>query len=161
MKRLAYLVIVALAVLAPTAALAITKTGQPAPALALSTSTGKPFTLSSLKGKAVYLNFFASWCGPCNEEAPAIGRLSAKYKARGLTVVGVNELESAQKAGEFLKQYHLPYGAVLDSDGKTGRDFGAIGLPMHVFIDRKGVVKTSRLGEMSPQEIETAIKGIL
>jgi len=161
MKRLVYPVIAALAMLVPTAALAIAKAGQPAPVMALSTSTGKPFTLASLKGKAVYLNFFASWCGPCNSEAPSIGKLSTKYKAKGLTVVGVNELESGKQADEFLKKYHLPYGAVLDSDGKTGRDFGAIGLPMHVFIDRNGVVKTSRLGEMSPQEIETAIKEIL
>jgi len=161
MKRSAYLAAALLAVGLPTAALALPKVGQPAPVLSLPTSTGKPFVLSSLKGKAVYLNFFASWCGPCNEEASSIGKLSAKYKPKGLTVVGVNELESAQKAGAFLKQYHLPYGAVLDSDGKAGRDYGAIGLPLHVFIDRHGNVKSYRLGEMSPAEIESAIKEAL
>jgi len=161
MKRFASTAAIALALLVPVAALAIARVGQPAPALALQTSAGKPFTLSSLKGKAVYLNFFATWCGPCNEEAPAIGKLSTKYKGRGLTVVAVDELENAQKAQGFLKQYRLPYGALLDTDGRSGREVGAIGLPLHVFIDRGGVVKTYRLGEMSPQEIESAIKGIL
>jgi thiol-disulfide isomerase/thioredoxin len=161
MKRSVYIAAAILAVAIPTAALALPKVGQPAPVLALSTTAGKPFVLSSLKGKAVYLNFFASWCGPCNEEASSIGKLSAKYKAKGLTVVGVNELESAQKAEGFLKQYHLPYGAILDSDGKVGRDYGAIGLPLHVFIDRNGNIKSYRLGEMSPAEIEAAIKETL
>jgi hypothetical protein len=60
-----------------------------------------------------------------------------------------------------LVKYHLSYGAVVDGDGKTGKDYGAIGLPVHIFIDRRGVVKTYRLGEMNRDEIEMAIKGIL
>jgi cytochrome c biogenesis protein CcmG/thiol:disulfide interchange protein DsbE len=160
MKRLAFALPFVLAVL-PVAAPAVPRVGQPAPAFSLPTVDGKTLTLASLKGKPVYLNFFATWCVPCNEEAPDIGKLSDKYRARGLTVVGVNELEDPRKAKEFLTKYHLAYGAVVDSDGTMGKDYGAIGLPVHIFIDRSGVVKTYRLGEMDRGEIESAIKGIL
>jgi cytochrome c biogenesis protein CcmG/thiol:disulfide interchange protein DsbE len=145
----------------PAAALAAPRVGQPAPAFSLPTIDGKTLTLASLRGKAVYLNFYATWCPPCNEEAPVIGRLSDKYKARGLTVLGVDELEDATKAKEFLTKHHLTYGAVVDGDGKAGKDYGALGLPVHIFIGRDGVVKTFRYGEMNPDEIEAAIKGIL
>ena len=161
MKRFVLAAVLIAGCAIPVAALAVPKVGQPAPAFALPTVDGKTLTLSSLKGKPVYLNFYATWCGPCNEEAPVIGKLSDKYKARGLLVLGVNELENPQKAKEFLTKYHLAYTAVVDGDGKAGKDYGALGLPVHIFIDRGGVVKTYRLGEMNPDEIETAIKGIL
>jgi thiol-disulfide isomerase/thioredoxin len=105
--------------------------------------------------------FVAGETGPCNEEAPSIGKLSARYKKRGLVVLGVNELENSQKAKEFLVKYTLPYTAVVDPDGAAGKDYGALGLPVHIFINRAGVVATYRLGEMNPDEIETAIRGIL
>jgi cytochrome c biogenesis protein CcmG/thiol:disulfide interchange protein DsbE len=155
-------VIVATAPSPPAVAFGVPHVGQPAPAFSLPTVDGKTLTLASLRGKPVYLNFYATWCPPCNEEAPAIGKLSQKFKSRGLVVLGVNELESAQKAREFLTKYHLPYTAVVDADGKAGEDYGvSIGLPVHVFIDRNGNVKTYRPGEMTPGEIETAIVGIV
>ncbi len=158
---LALLAVVTLAGVAPLAALAAPHVGQPAPAFSLPTVDGKTLTLASLKGKPVYLNFYATWCGPCNEEAPTIGKFSQRFKSRGLTVLGVNELENPQKAKEFLTKYHLPYTAVVDSDGQAGKQYGALGLPVHIFIDRSGIVKTYRLGEMNADEIEAAIKGIL
>jgi peroxiredoxin len=147
--------------LLPGVALAAPKVGQPAPAFSLPTVDGKTLTLASLKGKAVYLNFYATWCPPCNVEAPVIGKMSDKYKARGLTVLGVDELEDPGKAKEFLTKHHLAYAAIVDGDGKMGKDYGAFGLPVHIFIDREGVVKSLRYGEMNPDEIEAAIKGIL
>jgi cytochrome c biogenesis protein CcmG, thiol:disulfide interchange protein DsbE len=161
MKRFVLAVTLAGACAFPAAAVAVPKVGQPAPAFSLPTIDGRTLTLASLRGKPVYLNFYATWCEPCNEEAPVIGKLSEKYRTRGLTVLGVNELEDPQKAKEFLTKYHLAYSAVIDGDGKMGKDYGAIGLPVHIFIDRGGVVKTYRLGEMNRDEIESAIKGIL
>jgi cytochrome c biogenesis protein CcmG/thiol:disulfide interchange protein DsbE len=159
--RLVCAALVTAAVGVPAAALALPRVGQPAPAISLPTVDGNTLTLASLRGKPVYLNFYATWCPPCNDEAPVIGKLSTKYKARGLTVLGVDELENPVKAKQFLTDHHLPYTAVVDADGVAGKDYGAIGLPVHVFIDRSGIVKTFRQGEMNPDEIETAIKGIL
>ena len=122
--------------------------------------TGSKFSLSSLKGKPVYLNFFASWCAPCNEEAPSVVSLAKKYHAKGLVVVGVDEQESADKAKGFADKYKMTYPIVLD-DGPMGKDYGVLALPVHVFIDRNGKISTYRLGEMNPGEIEDAIKKIV
>jgi len=149
------------AVVVPWSASAALRAGDPEPALTFPTATGKTLVLASYKGKPVYLNFFATWCPPCNSEAPSVGKLAAKYAKRGLAVIGVDELEGAPKAQSFMGQYHLAYPAVLDSDGGALRAFGGFGLPVHVFIARSGTVKVVHIGEMSPAEIEAAIKSIL
>ena len=156
-----FLSVAAALALVPAAALAIPQAGKPAPAFSLPSPNGKPVSLESLKGKPVYVNFFASWCGPCNTEAPSIGKLRAQYAKRGLQVLGIDELDPGQ-ALAFQKKYANPYGLVaIDDDGAIGKKYGAIAMPVHVFIDRRGVVKTYRVGEMHAVEIEAAIKDAL
>ncbi len=116
--------------------------------------------MSSLRGKPVYLNFFATWCPPCNEEAPSINALQKRYAADGLQIVGVDELENASKAAQFVRKYALIYPAVVD-DGTLQTQYDVNGLPVHVFIDRKGVVRKIVPGEMSESQIAAAIQGIL
>jgi peroxiredoxin len=155
----------ALAALAlfPAAALAIPQAGKPAPAFSLPSPDGKKtVSLEALKGKPVYVNFFASWCGPCNDEAPSIGKLRAQYAKRGLQVVGVDELDAPGQGAAFQKKYNNPYGLVaIDDNGSVGKQYNTVAMPVHVFIDRHGIVKTFRLGQMSPAEIETAIKEVV
>jgi peroxiredoxin len=146
----------------PLAASAVPRAGDDAPAFSLPRAdNGKTQTLKGFKGKPVYVSFFASWCAPCNEEAPSIVTLSKRYKKRGLITVGVNELDPKPKAKEFVAKYKIPYEVLLDADGVMGKDYGAIALPVHVFIAKDGKVSTYRLGEMSPNEIEDAIKKII
>jgi cytochrome c biogenesis protein CcmG/thiol:disulfide interchange protein DsbE len=148
--------------LLPAAALAVPQVGKPAPALSLPSIDGKSVSLERLRGKPVYLNFFANWCGPCNVEAPSIGALRRKYASRGLAVVGVDELDPPGGAATFEKKYNDPYGFVgIDDSGSVGRTFGAVAMPVHVFIDKNGIVRTFRIGEMNAVQIETAIKTIL
>lgn len=137
------------------------QTGRPAPDFTAPLSTGGNFKLSSLRGKAVYLNYFANWCAPCNQEAPDINALQKQYRNRKFVVLGVDEQESASRANEFLHKYGSTYKAVLDQDGSLLRPYGAIGLPVHVFIDRRGNIKLIRNGEMNKSEIEKAIRSIL
>jgi len=153
--------LLALAAFAPSPVFAAVRAGDPEPALTFPTATGKTLALASYKGKPVYLNFFATWCPPCNSEAPSVGKLASAYAKRGLAVIGVDELESGPKAQSFITQYHLSYPAVLDSDGSALRAFGGFGLPVHVFISRNGTVKLVHIGEMSRAEIEAAVKSIL
>ena len=147
----------------PSAALAVPQPGKPAPALDLPSLDGnKHVSLAALRGKPVYVNFFASWCGPCNSEAPSIGALRRKYDKRGLQFVGVDELDPPSSGASFVKKYNDPYDLVaIDDSGNTGRTFGTVVMPVHVFIDRKGIVKQFVLGEMNPSQIEAALKAIM
>lgn len=143
------------------AAPSVAVVGKPAPNWTETTYSGSKLSLGSLRGKPVYLNFFATWCPPCNEEAPGINKLAQRYAARGLQVVGIDELESAKKAAEFVRLHHLSYQAVADDNGTLQTQYSINGLPVHVFIDRSGVIRKMVAGEMSDREIENAIQSIL
>ncbi len=121
---------------------------------------GGTLELASLKGKAVYLNFFATWCPPCNEEAPAINALQQKYASQGLQVVGVDVLENAAAAEKFRTEHKLVYPALADS-GTLRDEYNINGLPVHVFIDRAGVVKNIVVGELSPSEMDENVQRII
>jgi len=159
LARLAALVLV-VASLATVPALAVPHAGDAAPAFTLPTVRGGTLSLTQLRGKPTYLNFFASWCAPCNAEAASVGDLYKKFHRRGLWVVGVNEQEDKGKALGFAAKYRWPFAVVLD-DGTMAKGYGAIALPVHIFIDKRGTVSTYRLGEMAPTEIQAAIVKIL
>lgn len=133
---------------------------RPAPAWSEPTTRGATLSLASLRGNVIYLNFFATWCPPCNEEAPAIEALARAYRTRGLRVVGVDVLENARKAAEFAREHHLSYPIVVD-DGTLRDQYAIDGLPVHVFIDRAGVVRTVVVGEMSAQAMRDDVTRLL
>jgi cytochrome c biogenesis protein CcmG/thiol:disulfide interchange protein DsbE len=159
-RSLSFAAAAVLAVAAP--ALAIPRAGDAAPPLSLETSEGKTVATAQMRGKPVYLNFFATWCGPCRIETPAIVRLSKKYSAKGLRVVGVDVGENAGKARDFARDFSVPYQLAVDPDSSTRTSYGGgLYFPLHVFIDAKGVVRMYHPGEMSDGEIEAAIARIL
>jgi cytochrome c biogenesis protein CcmG, thiol:disulfide interchange protein DsbE len=121
---------------------------------------GGTLELASLKGKAVYLNFFATWCPPCNEEAPAINALQQKYASQGLQVVGVDVLENAAAAEKFRDEHKLVYPALADS-GMLRDEYNINGLPVHVFIDKTGIIKNVVVGELSPSEMDENVQRII
>jgi thiol-disulfide isomerase/thioredoxin len=138
----------------------VARVGHVAPQWTDPNSSGGIFSSNSLRGKPVYLNFFATWCPPCNEEAPYINAMQKQYAAQGLRVVGIDELESAKKAQQFAHKYTLVYPTVVDQ-GTLQTLYGVNGLPVHVFIDRSGVVRKIVAGEMSKSDITAAIRAIL
>jgi cytochrome c biogenesis protein CcmG, thiol:disulfide interchange protein DsbE len=143
-----------------TASRSTAHVGQPAPSWSEPSIPGPNLSLASLRGKAVYLNFFATWCPPCNEEAPAIDALARAYGPRGLQVVGVDVLENARKAGGFRSDHHLVYPVVVDS-GALRNQYNVNGLPVHVFIDRSGIVQKIVVGELSPAAMRENIERVL
>ena len=107
-------------------------------------------TLSSddLDGNPVVLNFFASWCLPCREEAPLLEDTYQEYRARGVRFVGVN-LQDTETAGrEFVEEFGITYPVVKDYDKVLAEDLGVtIGLPQTFFVDSSGLVSSQRSGE--------------
>lgn len=136
------------------------RVGGPEPKWSLPTTTGEKLTQKSFAGKPVYLNFFATWCPPCNEEAPDVNAMEKKYGAQGLQVVGVDEAENVDKARTFVKEHNLVFPAVVD-DGTLEDAFLVNGLPLHVFIGRDGVIQMIHPGEMSRAQIESAVRSLL
>ncbi len=92
---------------------------QPAPNWSEASLPGPRLSLASLHGKVIYLNFFATWCPPCNEEAPSIDALARTYASRGLQVVGVDVLENGRKAAAFRSEHRLTYPVVIDRGDLT------------------------------------------
>ena len=134
--------------------------GAPAPSFSEPTAAGTTLTMASLEGKPLWLSFFATWCPPCNEEAPVISSVRDEYAARGLQVVGIDVLENAAKARQFVEMHHLEYPAVVDS-GALRDAYDINGMPVNVFIDKTGVVRSIEIGEMTRPEMEADVKKIL
>lgn len=97
-------------------------------------------TLSSLRGKAVVVNFWASWCQPCKEEAPFLEEVWRKNRDRGLVVVGINAKDFRADARRFAKRFGLTFPLVYDGPGETTKPFGVTGFPETFVLDREGRV---------------------
>ena len=113
-------------------------TGQPAPAFEIKGEGGVPVNLTALRGKVVYLDFWASWCGPCRQSFPWMNDLQAKYAARGLHVLAVNLDAKESDARKFLEETPGRFQIAFDSKGATPRLYGVKGMPTSYLIDRDG-----------------------
>lgn len=111
-----------------------------APAFSLPRFDGGTLALSSLRGRYVLVNFWASWCIPCRDEAPLLERASREYAERGLVVVGVNIQDLEPEARKFIAEFKISYPNVRDRDGRVSRAYGTTGVPESFFIDREGQV---------------------
>jgi cytochrome c biogenesis protein CcmG/thiol:disulfide interchange protein DsbE len=123
--------------------------GQAAPPLALPLlSAGSPgvLTLASLQGKVVYLDFWASWCGPCRVSFPQLEQLRQELGPRGFEVLAVNVDEVEADALRFLGEVPVTYPVVRDGTGETPRSYGIPGMPTGFLIDRSGVVRLVHQG---------------
>lgn len=111
-------------------------------------SGGGNFSLKSLEGKVVFLNFWATWCGPCRVEMPAMERLYRSLKDRGLEMLAVNVQESEKDVSAFMQQNRLSFPALLDS-GSAAQRYGITAFPTTYIIDREGLIVTRVIGSMN------------
>lgn len=129
--------------------------GQPAPDYAATTLEGaRPVTLESLRGNAVLLNVWATWCHPCREEMPDLERLHRQHGARGLRVVGVSIDERGQDEAirAFLRDFGVTYDIWLDPEDRVSSTFALIGVPGTFLLDREGTLLWSRMGPVSSED---------
>ena len=136
--------------------------GDPAPNFKLSTMDGKTIELKQLAGKAVVVNFWATWCGPCRREIPGMIRIYEKYKAKGLEIVGI----SLDRGGwndlkPFLAKNPIAYTIVLGGNTEAQAYGGIEGIPTTFFVDRKGRIVSKTVGAMEEADFEKAVKSIL
>jgi thiol-disulfide isomerase/thioredoxin len=136
--------------------------GTPAPDFTLDTLDGKSVTLSSLRGKAVVLNFWATWCGPCKIETPWLVELQNQYGAQGLQIVGVAMDDSGKdEIARFAKDMGMNYPVVLGKEAVGDAYGGVPALPESFFIGRDGKIVDKIMGLEGRSEIEDAIKKAL
>jgi len=125
------------------------KVGEPAPPVALpllSPPASQELSLASLRGKIVYLDFWASWCGPCRVSFPQLEQLRQELGPRGFEVLAVNVDEQESDALHFLQELPVTYPVVRDGSGETPGNYGILGMPTGYLIDRKGVVRLVHQG---------------
>ena len=136
--------------------------GQPAPDFALASLDGKTVKLSDFRGKAVLLNFWATWCEPCKVEMPWFVELQKKYGPQGLQVLGIAMDDSgAKEIGDFAKKMEVNYPIVIGKES-VGDQYGGIPyLPSTFYIDRDGKVVDRIFGLVSRSEIESDIQKAL
>ena len=139
----------------------ITKSA-PAPDFTLQSLDGKNVRLSDLRGKAVLLNFWATWCGPCKIETPWLVEMQDKYGAQGLQVVGVAMDDSGKdEIAKFAKDMGMNYPVLLGKEA-VGDDYGGVpALPESFFISRDGKIVDKIIGLRGKAEIEDSIKKAL
>ncbi len=119
--------------------------------------------LSSYRGKFVFLNFWATWCGPCRYEMPSMQKVYDELKDEGFVIVAVNLQEDRKLVKKFLDQYGLTFPVLLDKKGRVGAMYGARSIPTTYLIDRKGYIIGRAIGarEWDVPEIQSVFKDIL
>jgi cytochrome c biogenesis protein CcmG/thiol:disulfide interchange protein DsbE len=122
--------------------------GFQAPNMALPSSSGQVVQLSSLRGRVVIVNFWASWCPPCKAEMPALERVYRDYADRGLVVWGVNatDQDNPASASDFVRQEGLTFTILYDQAGEASRLYQLQALPSTYFIDPRGIIRTVVIG---------------
>lgn len=123
---------------------------------------GHPVRLADLRGKAVWINFFASWCPPCQAETPVLRDTYAAYRDRGLVIIGISVQETtASDVAAYATKYGLDYTIAADLSGDIFRLYGAYVLPTQVFIDPDGIIHDVHLGLMDDASAAAELAPIL
>jgi peroxiredoxin len=135
-----------------------------APDFSLQTPEGETVTLSELRGQAVLVNLWATWCPPCRAEMPAIQKLYEEYKDQGFMVLAVNMTyqDNPQAVLPFTQENNLTFPILLEETGEMARKYELRSLPSSFFINRKGTIQEVVIGgPMSEALLRTRIESIL
>ena len=146
--------------------------GKSAPQFSLEDLGGKKVSLADYKGKAVLINFWATWCGPCKIETPWLVDLRNQYAAKGFEILGVStdELDRSdakmfgsekKEISEFVQKMHMPYPVLIEGDSLSKPYGGLDAMPTSFFVDRNGKIVAATMGISSKDDIESNIKKAL
>jgi peroxiredoxin len=127
----------------------------------LTDTAGRPIRLADLRGKAVWVNFWATWCPPCQFETPFLRQLDETYRDRGLEIVAVNVQETVDVARSYAERYGLEYTIGADVSGHVFRAYRVFALPTQFFIDPDGIIRYVVQGPLTAEAAAERIEAIL
>ncbi|MEZ4863369.1 MAG: TlpA disulfide reductase family protein [Caldilineaceae bacterium] len=133
---------------------------HPAPDFILTTLAGDEFNLSENLGQPVVLNFWATWCGPCQRELPTLQAAAERYGAR-VKIIGIDQGEESQVVQDFVDQFNLTYPIPLDPATNVGEQYQVRGLPTTYFIDPDGTIRQIWMGEMNSITLAEGVAQLL
>jgi cytochrome c biogenesis protein CcmG, thiol:disulfide interchange protein DsbE len=131
--------------------------GEPAPRVVLPDVTGREVRLSAWRGRAVAVNFWATWCAPCLEELPGFAGAWRDSRGRCLEMVGIAEETGRDEAAAEARRLGVGFPILLDAEGEVARAFGVTGYPHTVILDAEGRVRTVFQGRISRETLEAAL----
>ena len=133
-----------------------------APAVKLEKLDGSgTMSLASLRGKVVVMNFWASWCGPCKDEAPLLQQISEQYRDQGVVVLGIDSQDASSDGRSFAERYRLTYPLLHTAGSDLSHRWGVTGYPETFLIDRDGHVVRHFPSAVSGSDLTEALKPLL
>ena len=133
------------------------KEGEIASAFSLQLLSGKQFRLGDIKERPMVINFWASWCHPCRQEAPALQKVYALYKDKGVVFIGIAIQDTETKAKAYVKEFGITFPVGLDSTGAIAEAYKIYGIPKTFIIGKDGRLSYIHMGEITEDDL---IKGI-
>lgn len=141
--------------------LKLTSSGPMAPSFSLIDLNGRKLELADHKGKVVLLDFWATWCGPCQIEIPGFVTLQERYRDQGLVIIGVAMDNSPEPVREFYREFRMNYPVVMGDERISELYGGILGLPTTFVIGRDGRIYAKHVGATAVSDIEGEIKELL
>ncbi len=147
---------------APAESAIAPRVGMAAPDFALTdVNTGTAVRLTALRGRPVWINFWATWCEECKTELPIMTQVYARYRSRSLAIVGVDVREDAAQVRAYTTSHGVDWMIVIDADGGVRNRYNTVGIPYHLFIDARGLVQAVTIGAVPADVLQANLAKIL